>query len=93
MIYIITITHDTAAIPNSDITSRCQSLASDVESLGTDANEENCCSFCAKQLHLMSTVAKSRRYSFSFSYKLPACYEALKKIICLLINVLLLDNS
>ena len=67
---------DTAAIPNSDITSRCQSLANDVESLGTDANEENCCSFHAKQLHLMSTVAKSRRYSFSFFfYKSPACLK------------------
>ena len=45
--------HDTAVIPNSDITSRCQSLSIDVESLGVDANKEDCCAFLAEQLQLM----------------------------------------
>ena len=54
---------DTAATANSSITSRCQSLASDVESLGVDANKEDRCTFLAVQLRLMCTAAKGRRYS------------------------------
>ena len=54
---------DTAATANSSIISRCQSLASDVESLGVDANKEDRCTFLAEQLRLMCTAAKGSRYS------------------------------
>ena len=54
---------DTAATANSSIISRCQSLASDVESLGVDANKEDRCTFLALQLRLMCTASKGRRYS------------------------------
>ena len=91
---------DTAATANSSIISRCQSLASDVESLGVDANKEDRCTFLAEQLRLMCTAAKGRRYSidiiiysFLFFYKLPACYEALRNTLCLPSNKLLLDIS
>ena len=55
--------NDTAATANSSIISRCQSLASDVESLGVDANKKDRCTFLAEQLRLMCTAANGRRYS------------------------------
>ena len=91
--------HDSAVIPNSDITSRCQSLAIDVESLGADANKEDCCAFLAEQLRLMyectNVYAANGRsysidviiYSFLIFYKSPACYEALRKTLFLSISI------
>ena len=77
-----------------------QSLASDVESLGVDANKEDCCTFLAEQLRLMCTAAKDRRYSiniiiYSFTIfdKSYACYGELRKTLCLPSRELLRDIS
>ena len=81
--------YDTAAILNSDITLRCQSLASEVDYLSVDANNEDCCTFLAEQFQLMCTAANGRRHSidiinsFSNFHKSPACYEEQMKIFCL----------
>ena len=42
--------NDTAATANSSIISRCQSLASDVESLGVDANKERSLHFSCRTI-------------------------------------------
>ena len=71
-----------------------------MESLGVDANREDCCTFLAEQLRLMCTAAKGRRYSidiiiysFSIFHKSPACYAKLRKTLCLPSKELLRDIS
>ena len=71
-----------------------------MESLGVDANKEDCCTFLAEQLRLMCTAAKGRRYSidiiiysFSIFHKSPACCGELRKTLCLPSKELLRDIS
>ena len=85
---------------NVDISSRCKSLAADVEVLGVNCNKEECCNFLAEQLKLLCTATKGRRYSidiliysFSIYHKSPACYTELRKLLCLPSKELLRDIS
>ena len=76
--------------PEVDVTSSSKSLANNVESFGVTIQREETCNFLVEQIRLLTTAAKGRRYSidmliyaFNLYHKSPACYEEVRKVLCL----------
>ena len=77
--------------PDVDVTSSSsKALAHNVESFGVTIKREETCNFLAEQIRLLTTAAKGRRYSidmliyaFNLYHESPACYEEVRKVLCL----------
>ena len=86
--------------PDVDVTSSSKALAHNVESFGVTIQREETCNFSAEQIRLLTTAAKGRRYSidmliyaFNLYHKSPACYEEVRKVLCLPSKHLIRDIS
>ena len=86
--------------PDVDVTSSSKSLAHNVESFGVTIQREETCNFIAEQIRLLTIAAKGRRYSidmliyaFNLYHKSPACYEEVRKVLCLPSKHLIRDIS
>ena len=86
--------------PDVDVTSSSKALAHNVESFGVTIQREETCNFLAEQIRLLTTAAKGRRYSidmliyaFNLYHKSPACYEEVRKVLCLPSKHLIRDIS
>ena len=76
--------------PDVDVASSSKALAHNVESFSVTIQREDTCNFLAEQIRLRTTAAKGRRYSidmliytFNLYNKSPACYEEVRKVLCL----------
>ena len=83
-----------------DVTSSSKALAHNEESFGVTIQREETCNFLAEQIRLLTTAAKGRRYSidmliyaFNLYHKSPACYEEVRKVLCLPSKHLIRDIS
>ena len=86
--------------PDVDVTSSSKALAHNVELFGVTIQREETCNFLAEQIRLLTTAAKGRRYSidmliyaFNLYHKSPACYEEVRKVLCLPSKHLIRDIS
>ena len=86
--------------PDVDVTFSSKALAHNVESFGVTIQREETCNFLDEQIRLLTTAAKGRRYSidmliyaFNLYHKSPACYEEVRKVLCLPSKHLIRDIS